>query len=72
MRIITLGKDTSMICVNGRRRGENFPIWSERFDDVDDGKLKSNEKDKLAAAAVDALSNDGNLVVDDAAFLRKF
>ena len=51
---------------------KNFPVWSERFDDVDDGKLKNDEKLKLAAAAVNALTNDGNLTVDDAVFLRKF
>ena len=51
---------------------KNFPIRSELFDDVDNGILKSDEKDKLAAAAVDALSNEGNLVIRDATFLRKF
>ena len=49
---------------------KNFPLWSERFDD--DGELKEEEKNKLAAAAIAALTSDGNVEVDDALFLRKF
>ena len=52
------------------RNAPNFPLVTDRFHD--DGRWKEEEKYILAIAAVQALSSENDLVVDDARFVRKF
>ena len=48
----------------------NFPLNGDRFED--DGSLKNEEKQILTTAALSAMTCDGDLLVGDARFARKF